>query len=104
MVVKRYSEDEFFQRINKLWEQFHDRPEMFGVSFEEFKKECFEEFRKQQQMSDKQLEKYRNDNYKAILNETDKLLTKEEKQKLNDEDAKTVTIADELMSKNPPKL
>ena len=80
MVVKRYSEDEFFQRINKLWEQFHDRPEMFGVSFEEFKKECFEEFRKQQQMSDKQLEKYRNDNYKAILNETDKLLTKEEKQ------------------------
>lgn len=104
MVVKRYSEDEFFQRINKLWEQFHDRPEMFGVSFEEFKKECFDEFRKQQQMSDKQLEKYRNDNYKAILNETDKLLTKEEKQKLNDEDAKTVTIADELMSKNPPKL
>ena len=104
MVVKRYSEDEFFQRINKLWEQFHDRPEMFGVSFEEFKKECFEEFRKQQQMSDKQLEKYRNDNYKAILNETDKLLTKEEKQKLNDEDAKTITIADELMSKNPPKL
>lgn len=104
MVVKRYNEDEFFQRINKLWEQFHDRPEMFGVSFEEFKKECFDEFRKQQQMSDKQLEKYRNDNYKAILNETDKLLTKEEKQKLNDEDAKTVTIADELMSKNPPKL
>lgn len=104
MVVKRYSEDEFFQRINKLWEQFHDRPEMFGVSFEEFKKECFEEFRKQQQMSDKQLEKYRNDNYKAILNETDKLLTKEEKQKLNDEDAKTITIADELMSKNPHKL
>lgn len=103
MVVKRYTEDEFIQKVNKLWEQFHDRPEMVGVTFEEFKKECFEEFRKQQQMSDKQLEKYRNDNYKAILNEADKLTTKEEKQKLNDEDAKTVTIADELMSKNPPK-
>lgn len=103
-MVKRLSEDEFFQRVNRLWEQFHDRPEMIGISFEEFKEECYKEFQKQKQMSDKQLEKYRNDNYKAILNETDKLMTKQEKQKLNDEDAKTVTVADEIMSKNPPKL
>ena len=103
-MVKRLSEDEFFQRVNKLWEQFHDRPEMLGISFEEFKKECYEEFQKQQQMSDNQLEKYRENNYKAILNETDKLMTKQEKQKLNEEDAKTITQADEMMSKIPPKL
>ena len=93
-MVKRLNEDEFFQRVNNLWEQFHDRPELQGISFEEFKKECYEEFRKQNQMSDKQLEKYRNDNYKAILNETDKLMTKQEKQKLNEEDNKTITMID----------
>ena len=103
-MVKRLSEDEFFQRVNRLWEQFHDRPEMTGISFEEFKEECYKEFQKQKQMSDKQLEKYRNDNYKAILSETDKLMTKQEKQKLNDEDAKTITIADEIMSKTHPNF
>lgn len=103
-MVKRLSEDEFFQRVNKLWEQFHDRPEMIGISFEEFKTECYEEFQKQKQMSDNQLEKYRENNYKAILSETDKLMTKQEKQKLNEEDAKTITQADEMMSKIPPKL
>lgn len=93
-MVKRLSEDEFFQRVNKLWEQFCTRPELNGISFEEFKKECYEEFQKQKQMSDKQLEKYRNDNYKNILNEADKLMTKQEKQKLNEEDKTTITMID----------
>lgn len=94
MKVKRLSEDEFFQRVNRLWEQFHYRPELQGISFEDFKKECFEEFKKQNKMSDKELEFYRNNNYKDIINQTDKLLTKEEKKKLNEQDMRTVTIAD----------
>lgn len=93
-MVKRLSEKEFFERVNQLWEQFHTRPEMVGISFEEFKSECYEEFRKQNQMSDDQLERYRKNNYKAIINETDKLMTKQEKQKLNEEEKRTITMID----------
>ena len=93
-MIKRLSEDEFFQRVNKLWNQFHDRPEMVGISFEEFKTECYKEFQKQKQMSDNQLKKYRNDEYKAILNEADKLTTKQERQKLDEEDSKTIIMTD----------
>ena len=66
-MVKRLSEEEFVQRINYLWQQFHDRPEMQGTSYDDFKKECFEEFRKQSQMSDKELDFYRKNNCTVIL-------------------------------------
>lgn len=93
-MIKRLSEDEFFKRVNMLWEQFHSRPEMVGISFEKFKEECYKEFQKQNQMSDKKLEEYRNDEYKAILKETNKLTTKQERQKLNKEDSKIITMMD----------
>ena len=95
-MVKRLSEEEFFKRVNLLWQQFHERPELQGISFESFKKECYEEFQKQNQMSDAQLSDYRNKNYESIIKETDKLLTKQEKQKLNEEDMKTVTIDESI--------
>lgn len=95
-MTKRFTEEQFIQRVNYLWEQFHTRPEMYGVSYEDFKKECFEEFRKQNQMSDKELDFYRKNNYNNIVRETDKLLTPQEKQKLNEQDNKTITIQDEM--------
>lgn len=92
MNVKRLSEEEFFERVNFLWAQFRDRPEMNGVSFDDFKKECVEEFKKQNRMSDEQLKQYRDKNYKNIIKETDKLTTEEERKRLNDEDNKTITL------------
>jgi len=101
-MVKRFTEEEFLQRVNKLWEQFHDRPEMISVTYEDFKKECFEEFRKQQQMSDIALDNYRKKCYNNLIQETEKLTTKEERQKLNERDNQTITQIDELQAKSHP--
>lgn len=101
-MVKRLTEKELLDRINYLWQQFHERPEMISVNYEDFKKECLEEYRKQQQMYDKQLDNYRKDNYNNLIKETDKLTTKEEKQKLNEQDNQTITQIDEIKAKSHP--
>lgn len=99
-MTKRLTEELLLERVNMLWEQFHIRPEMSSVTYEEFKKECFEEFSKQQRMSDKELDNYRKNNYNNIIKETDKLTTKEEKQKLQEQDNHTITIQDEMKFNN----
>ena len=100
MNIKRLTEDEFLARVLYLWEQFHTRPEMQGITFEDFRKECLEEFYKQNKLNDKQLKEYRNKNYKDIIQQADKLLTKDEKQKLEEEDAKMVSQQEiDLMGK-----
>lgn len=91
MKVKRLTESEFLERVIFLWEQFHTRPEMEGVNFEDFKKECFEEYKKQNKLNDKELEIYRKNNYNNIINETKKLLTKDEIKKLENEDRQMVS-------------
>ena len=98
MSIKRLTEDEFFARVNFLYEQFHTRPEMQGISFEEFKNECLEEFKKQNLMSDEQLKQYRNQNYNDIIEQVNKLTTKEEKQKLNEQDSRTISAQEEMIS------
>lgn len=98
MSIKRLTKDEFFARVSFLYEQFHTRPEMQGVSFEEFKNECLEEFKKQNLMSDEQLKQYRNQNYNDIIKQVNKLTTKEEKQKLNEQDSKTISAQEEMIS------
>ena len=95
-MTKRLTREELEYRINNLWQQFGDRPEMVGVTYEQFKKECIEEYNKQQQMTDKQLDKYRKDVYNTLVNEANSLSTKEELEKLNTEDSKTITVQDEL--------
>ena len=95
-MIKRLTEEQFLQRVNMLWEQFHTRPEMTLVSYEDFKKECFEEFSKQQRMTDEELDFYRKNNYNTIIKETNKLTTKQEKQKFNQQDNHTITIQDEM--------
>lgn len=100
MSIKRLKEDEFLARVIYLWEQFHIRPEMQGITFEEFKKECFEEFNKQNKLNDKELEIYRKNNYNNIIKETDKLLTKDEKKKLEEQDKNMVSQQEiDLMGK-----
>ena len=100
MSIKRLKEDEFLARVIYLWEQFHTRPEMQGVDFESFKKECFEEFNKQNKLNDKELEIYRKNNYNNIIKETDKLLTKDEKKKLEEQDKNMVSQQEiDLMGK-----
>lgn len=100
MKVRRLTEQEFLARVNYLYEQFHTRPEMQGISFEEFKKECFEEFNKQKEMSDIALDIYRKNSYNTLIGQVDKLTTKQEKQKLNEQDNKTITIQDEMKFNN----
>ena len=90
-MVKRLTEEQLLERVTYLWETFHIRPEMQGVSFEEFKKECLEEFYKQNKLSDEELEKYRKNNYNNIIKEVDKLLTKDEKKKLEEKDKNMVS-------------
>ena len=99
-MTKRLTEEQFLERVNMLWQQFHTRPEMSSVSYEDFKKECFIEFEKQQRMSDSELDFYRKNNYNNIIKETNKLTTKEEKQKLQQQDNHTITIQDEMKFKN----
>lgn len=99
-MTKRFTEEEFVTRIKYLWEQFHTRPEMYGISFEDFKKECYEEFRKQQKMSDKDLDKYRKNMYNSLIDDVNKLTTEHEKQKLNKQDQQTITIQDEMKFNN----
>lgn len=91
MNIKRLTEDEFLARVLYLWEQFHTRPEMQGITFESFRQECLEEFKKQNELNDKELDNYRKNNYNNIIKETDKLLTKDEKRKLEQEDANMVS-------------
>lgn len=98
-MIKRFNQEEFLNRVNYLWEQFHSRPEMLNVSYEDFKKECFEEYYKQQQMSDEALDIYRKKIYNNILKEADKLTTPQEKEKLNQQDKQTITIQDEMKFK-----
>lgn len=100
MSIKRLNEEEFLARVIYLWEQFHIRPEMQGITFEEFKKECFEEFNKQKNLTDKELAIYRKNNYNNIIKETDKLLTKDEKKKLEEQDKQMVSQQEiDLMGK-----
>lgn len=100
MVVKRLSEDEFLARVVHLWEQFHIRPEMQGISFEDFRKECLEEFYKQNKLSDEELENYRKNNYNNMIKEADKLLTKDEKKKFEKQDRNMVSQQEiDLMGK-----
>ena len=94
-MVKRLTEEEVLNRINYLWEQFHIRPEMNGVSYEDFKNECLAEFTKQNKMSDDDLEKYRKDSYNKLIEEVDQLTTQEEKDKLNQEDNQTISPQEE---------
>lgn len=96
MKIKRLSEEEFFERVSALWKQFHTRPEMQNISFEDFKKECYEEFQKQKQMSDENLNIYRKKCYNNIIKEIDKLTTKEEKEKMNNEDKRTIVMKDKI--------
>lgn len=99
-MVKRLNEEQFLARVIYLWEQFHTRPEMQGVDFETFKKECFEEYNKQNKLNDKELENYRKNNYNNIIKETDKLLTKDEKKKLEEQDKNMVSQQEiDLMGK-----
>lgn len=96
-MIKRLNEQDFLLRVNLLWQQFHDRPEMANTSFEEFKNECLEEFKKTNQMSDKQLKDYRDKNYQEIIEQVNKLTTKEEKQKLNEQDSRTISAQEEMI-------
>ena len=99
-MVKRLNDEEFLARVIYLWEQFHTRPEMQGTTFEDFKKECFEEFNKQNKLNDKELEKYRKDNYNNIIKETNKLLTKDEIKKFEEQDKNMVSQQEiDLMGK-----
>ena len=99
-MIKRLTEEQFLARVIYLWEQFHIRPEMQGITFEEFKKECFEEFNKQKNLTDKELAIYRKNNYNNIIKETNKLLTKDEKKKLEEQDKQMVSQQEiDLMGK-----
>lgn len=99
-MVKRFSEDEYLARVFQLWKQFHTRPEMQGITFESFKQECLEEFKKQNQLNDEELENYRKNNYNNIIKEVDKLLTKDEKKKLEEQDSIMVSQQEiDLMGK-----
>lgn len=100
MNIKRLTEDEFLARVLYLWEQFHTRPEMQGVNFEDFKKECIEEYNKQNKLNDKELENYRKTNYNNIIKESNKLLTKDEIKKFEEEDKQMVSQQEiDLMGK-----
>lgn len=99
-MTKRLTEEQFLARVIYLWEQFHTRPEMQGITFEKFKEECFEEFNKQKNLTDKELENYRKNNYNNIIKEADKLLTKDEKKKLEEQDRNMVSQQEiDLMGK-----
>lgn len=99
-MIKRLTEEQVLQRINHLWQQFGDRPEMVGVTFDSFKRECLEEFKKQNEMSDEMLKQYRETSYNDLIKEVDKLTTKDEKDKLNEQDSKTITSQDEMKFKD----
>ena len=103
-MIKRLTEEEFLKRVNMLWEQFHDRPEMVGITYDEFKKECYDEFNKQKQMSDKVLDNYRKSCYNSIIKETEKLTTKQERENLNKQDNQTITIQDEMKFNSGVKM
>lgn len=89
-MIKRLTEKEVLDRISYLWEKFHVRQEMTGVTYDEFKKECLEEYYKQNKMSDDELENYRNTNYQNMVKEANSLFSKEELEKLKSEDSKVI--------------
>lgn len=87
-IPKRLTKEELIDRTKDLWAKFYGRlPE---VSFEEFYAEVLQEYAKQQLMSDEELEKYRLSEYHKLVEEVNKDLTPEEKQKLEEEDSKII--------------
>lgn len=95
MKVKRLTEEQLLERVNYLWKNFSMRPEMNGVSYEQFKNDCFVEYKKQCKMSDDDLKKYREKSYNDIIDEVNLLTTQEEKQKLIEQDNKTIDDLEE---------
>lgn len=95
-MVRRLTKEELLNRVNYLWEKFHNRPEMQNICYEDFKQECLAEFQKQQQMPDEELDNYRKKCYNNLIKETKKLTTQQERESLNKQDNQTITIQDEM--------
>ena len=101
--VKRLSEKEFIERALRLWNEWHDRPEMSGVSFEQFKEEALAEFRKQEKMSNEELLKYREKTFNEITSEANSLCSPKELEKFRETDRHSVNPLEESIKNNGGK-
>lgn len=97
--VKRLSEKEFIERTLRLWNEWHDRPEMNGISFEQFKEEALAEFHKQEKMSNRELLKYREKTFKEITSEANNLCSPKELEKFMETDKHSINSLEESIKK-----
>ncbi len=86
--VNRMTKEQFIDRVKDYWAKFHDR--MMDMTFEEFYKNSLEEFEKQNNMSDRDLKKYRMKKYLEMVSELNKMTTPEERQKFEEIDNRTL--------------
>lgn len=93
----RLTKEQFVERIKSLYIQYNSYlfDDNFNkISFEEFYNDALKEYQKQQNMSDEELQKYRNITFKQIVDDVNKLTTSEERKKLEKETLQQLTKED----------
>lgn len=85
MAEKRLGYKAMQQRCKKIYEQFKNRPEMRGVSFQSFFAEAEQEWKIQNNMSDTELSQYRKQVQNELINSTKDLMKPDEREKLQKE-------------------
>lgn len=81
----RLTKEQFIERVKDLYIRFGNQlytDDFKKIPFEEFYNDALKEYQKQQNMSDEELQQYRNIQFNDLVNDVNKLTTEEERQKL----------------------
>ena len=84
----RLTKEQFVERVKDLYIRFGNQlytSDFKKIPFEEFYNDALKEYQKQQNMSDEELQQYRNIQFNKLVNDVNKLTTDEERQKLQQE-------------------
>lgn len=84
----RLTKEQFIERVKDLYIRFNNQlytSDFKKIPFEEFYNDALKEYQKQQNMSDEELQQYRNIQFNELVSDVNKLTTDEERQKLQQE-------------------
>lgn len=93
----RLTKEQFIERVKDLYIRFSNQlynDDFSPITFEQFYNDALKEYQKQQNMSDEELQSYRNIQFNELVDDVNKLTTKEERDKLEQESLQQLTHED----------
>lgn len=93
----RLTKEQFIERVKDLYIRFGNQlytNDFKKIPFEEFYNDALKEYQKQQNMTDNELQQYRNIQFNKLVSDVNKLTTEEERQKLQQENLQQLTHED----------